>query len=51
MTTETVNIQRQSRFNLRNVTRHPSLIEYRRLAALVAIANLWVFGRGLADGA
>ncbi len=51
MTTESINIEPQRRFNLRNITRHPSIIEYRRLAALVAVVNLWVFGRGVAQGA
>ncbi len=50
MTTETINIDHPRRFNFRNITRHPSVIEYRRLAALVALANLWVFGSGLANG-
>ena len=50
MTTETINIEPQQRFNFRNITRHPSVIEYRRLAALVAVVNLWVFGSGLTNG-
>lgn len=37
-------------FNLRRITRHPALIEYRRLAALVAAVNLYVFVAGLMDG-
>ncbi|WP_298918664.1 hypothetical protein [uncultured Roseobacter sp.] len=37
-------------FNLRRFTRHPALIEYRRLAAIVAIANLWLFVQGVAEG-
>ncbi|MEM9579009.1 MAG: hypothetical protein AAF999_18645 [Pseudomonadota bacterium] len=49
MTIETIDIAPRKGFNFRNITRHPSMIEYRRLAALVAIANLWVFGSGL-DG-
>jgi NAD(P)H-flavin reductase len=50
MTAETARIDPQQRFNLRAVTRHPSFIEYRRLALLVAAVNLWVFGSGLASG-
>ncbi|MCG7572069.1 hypothetical protein MHM39_00655 [Phaeobacter sp. CNT1-3] len=34
----------------RRITRHPALMEYRRLAALVAIANLTVFILGLQSG-
>lgn len=37
-------------FNLRRITRHPALIEYRRLAALVAAVNLYVFAAGMMDG-
>ena len=36
--------------NFRNVTRHPRFIEYRRLAALVAVVNLWIFASGLTAG-
>lgn len=36
--------------NLRRLTRHPSLMEYRRLAALVAAVNLTVFVLGWQDG-
>jgi hypothetical protein len=36
-------------FNFRNFTRHPSMIEYRRLAALVALVNLWIFFDGIAN--
>jgi hypothetical protein len=50
MTTQTTNIAATRRFNFRNITRHPALIEYRRLAALVAVVNLWVFGAGVANG-
>jgi len=49
MTTETIKLDPPRRFNFRNITRHPSVIEYRRLAAVVALANLWVFGSGLAN--
>ncbi len=48
MTTEMTDIEAPARFNLRKFTRHPWLIEYRRLAAVVAIANLWVFVSGIA---
>ena len=57
MTTETVNIpdtvsrKVPRRFNLRRITRHPAVIEYRRLAALVAIVNLWVFFDGIVTNA
>ncbi|WP_371170273.1 hypothetical protein [Aliiroseovarius sp. 2305UL8-7] len=34
----------------RRITRHPSLMEYRRLAFLVAMVNLTVFSLGLRDG-
>jgi hypothetical protein len=34
----------------RRITRHPALMEYRRLAALVAIANLTAFILGLQSG-
>lgn len=37
-------------FNLRRITRHPALIEYRRLAALVVAVNLYVFVAGVMDG-
>lgn len=37
-------------FNFRRITRHPSVIEYRRLAATVAIVNLWVFVAGIGTG-
>lgn len=50
MSTSSVNIEAPRRFNLRNLTRHPSVIEYRRLAAVVAIVNLWVFIDGLYTG-
>ncbi|WP_172332052.1 hypothetical protein [Mangrovicoccus sp. HB161399] len=30
----------------RRIARHPALMEYRRLAALVAMANLWILWRG-----
>ena len=50
MTTETINVDTRSRFNLRSVTRHPAVIEYRRLAALVAAVNIWVFASGLFEG-
>jgi len=49
MTTETTNLTSR-RLNWRKVTRHPALMEYRRLAALVALVNLTVFALGLRDG-
>lgn len=51
MTMETFNIEAPRRFNLRNITRHPSVIEYRLLVALVAVVNLWVFAKGVTSGA
>ncbi|WP_170559460.1 hypothetical protein [Ruegeria atlantica] len=50
MTTQTTNLE-TSGLNWRRVTRHPALMEYRRLAILVALANLAVFVIGLRDGA
>lgn len=41
---------RADRFNWRRVTRHPALMEYRRLATVVALVNIWVFSVGLGDG-
>ncbi|WP_372572746.1 hypothetical protein [Ruegeria jejuensis] len=49
MTTETTNLQSRA-LNWRRVTRHPALMEYRRLAMLVAVVNLGVFVMGLRDG-
>ncbi|GAB5437595.1 hypothetical protein [Falsiruegeria mediterranea] len=49
MTTQTTNLETASP-NWRRVTRHPALMEYRRLAFLVAIVNLTVLGVGLQDG-
>ncbi|SLN30251.1 hypothetical protein TRL7639_01242 [Falsiruegeria litorea R37] len=49
MTTQTTNLETASP-NWRRVTRHPALMEYRRLVFLVAIVNLTVFGLGLQDG-
>lgn len=49
MTVETTNFQAR-RFNPRRLNRHPALMEYRRLAALVAAVNLAVFALGLQDG-
>ena len=51
MTTHTTDIAAPTRFNIRHVTRHPSVIEYRRLAALVALVNGWIFVDGLMSGA
>ena len=45
MTTETINIETRPG-NWRRITRHPALLEYRRLAAVVALVNLVVFFRG-----
>ncbi len=49
MTTQTTNLQPRG-LNWRRVTRHPALMEYRRLAALVAVVNLGVFVMGLHQG-
>ncbi|WP_170415843.1 hypothetical protein [Ruegeria atlantica] len=49
MTTQTTNLDTGG-LNWRRVTRHPALMEYRRLAMLVAVANLVVFVVGLRDG-
>ncbi len=49
MTTETLNFDAQP-IAWRRITRHPALMEYRRLAFLVAIVNLTVFGLGIANG-
>ncbi|MDA7965234.1 hypothetical protein [Ruegeria sp.] len=49
MTTQTTNLD-TSASNWRRVTRHPALMEYRRLAFLVAAVNLYVFATGLRDG-
>ncbi|WP_342077001.1 hypothetical protein [Yoonia sp. SS1-5] len=50
MNTQAVHARPGRPFNIRRITRHPSVIEYRRLAALVAVVNLWIFGSGIADG-
>lgn len=50
MSTEATNFEPRRRFNLRHITRHPSFIEYRRLALLVAIVNLWIFYQGITNG-
>lgn len=50
MTTQIAPAQPTRTFNLRRITRHPSVIEYRRLAMLVALVNLWVFATGISDG-
>ena len=49
MTTHTTDLE-HSAPNWRRVTRHPALMEYRRLAFLVAVVNLTVFGLGLQSG-
>jgi hypothetical protein len=49
MTTQTTNPPSRG-LNWRRITRHPALMEYRRLALLVAVVNLVVFWRGLQDG-
>lgn len=49
MSTETTTLD-APRLNWRRITRHPAFIEYRRLAFLVAAANLWVFLSGLQSG-
>ena len=48
MTTEATNLESRA-LNWRRVTRHPALMEYRRLALLVALVNLGVFVMGLRD--
>lgn len=50
MTTQTTDVVQQDRFNICKYTRHPALIEYRRLAILVAVINLWIFIGGLTTG-
>ncbi len=49
MTTQTTNLDTGG-LNWRRVTRHPALMEYRRLVMLVALLNLAVFVVGLRDG-
>ncbi|MEZ5766752.1 MAG: hypothetical protein R3D80_03145 [Paracoccaceae bacterium] len=49
MTVETTDFAARG-FNLRRLTRHPALMEYRRLAVLVAAVNLAVFVLGAQDG-
>lgn len=50
MTTETIDVNAGPLVSLRSISRHPALIEYRRLAAVVAAVNVWVFFSGIADG-
>jgi len=50
MTTGIAKTTASSGFNLRRFTRHPSLIEYRRLAAVVAVINVWGFASGVMNG-
>jgi len=49
MTTETISFEPAPK-SWRRVTRHPAFMEYRRLAFLLAVVNLTVFGLGLRDG-
>lgn len=49
MTSEATNPQMVQR-NWRRITRHPAVMEYRRLAFLVAVVNIAVFATGLSDG-
>ncbi|MGB3317228.1 MAG: hypothetical protein WBB85_22805 [Albidovulum sp.] len=49
MTTEATNFETRG-VNWRRVTRHPALMEYRRLVFLVAAVNLWIFADGVLDG-
>ncbi len=49
MTVEATDLRSRG-VNPRRITRHPAMMEYRRLAALVAAANLTVFVLGLQDG-
>lgn len=50
MATHSTNIAAPRR-NWRRMTRHPALMEYRRLAFVVALVNIVVFGLGLKSGA
>lgn len=50
MSVETTSLDTPARFSFRRITRHPSFIEYRRLAALVGLVNAWVFVTGLSHG-
>ncbi|WP_299472958.1 hypothetical protein [uncultured Roseibium sp.] len=49
MTTQTTDLAYAAP-NWRRVTRHPALMEYRRLFAIVALANLTVLAAGLQNG-
>lgn len=49
MTTETTDLH-SGGFNWRRITRHPALMEYRRLAFLVAAINIAVLVTGLDNG-
>ncbi|MBL4813693.1 MAG: hypothetical protein JKX69_15350 [Rhodobacteraceae bacterium] len=46
MSTEATNTYPKA-LNIRRFTRHPALMEYRRLALLVAVVNLYIFASGL----
>ena len=48
MTTDTTNLA-SGRMNWRRVTRHPALMEYRRLAFALAAVNIYIFAIGLRD--
>ncbi len=52
MSTQTVDLDPRAGFakRVRRITRHPSLMEYRRLVFLVVAVNLFVFAIGLRDG-
>lgn len=51
MTTQVTDIEtKPRRVNWRRITRHPSLMEYRRLAFIVAVLNFSVFVIGLCEG-
>lgn len=50
MSVEITNRPMRPAFNLRRWTRHPLVIEYRRVATLVIVINIWVFATGIASG-
>ncbi len=52
MSTQTVALEPRAGFakRVRRITRHPALMEYRRLVFLVVAVNVFVFAIGLRDG-
>ena len=50
MSTQTTNQPRLAPFNVKRWTRHPRMIEYRRLATIVVLVNLWIFAAGILSG-